>query len=276
MNLLVAIVTLLVGGSILATGYNAMKEFFGEEVNIPVQEVQAINQYVTSEGITMRIEEAINTKNLQLILLSFTKDDGMPFEENECIGYIRTGLGGAMPRQQNYYLVDGNKKLMYCIQGIRREHTEYQSVTVKAEALISPKDEFIKIDKTLDKIEIGMIIDDRYPEVVFESIKEVANGLEIVTRKYRLPEEKGQDIFTLTRGSVSNLIDTRTGEKYAIYGVGHDLDPSNEDILATSTFKDITIEDPPYLQPEYYFEVIDRVSNGKWELTFDLQNISQG
>lgn len=91
---------------------DSLKQFFGQSASIAEDERSPIQGTDTASGVTMNVEEGVYVGNSGYLVVSFTKEDGMPFPEGASIPLLELKTEQSVNYMVGQQLLDDNKKLV--------------------------------------------------------------------------------------------------------------------------------------------------------------------
>ncbi|EHB62579.1 DUF4179 domain-containing protein [Paenibacillus sp. FSL R5-0810] len=91
---------------------DSLKQFFGQSASIAEDERSPIQGTDTASGVTMNVEEGIYVGNSGYLVVSFMKEDGMPFPEGASIPALELNMEHDVNYMVGQQLVDDDKKLI--------------------------------------------------------------------------------------------------------------------------------------------------------------------
>lgn len=277
--------TLVVGAG-AAVNYNpTLKNIFGEFFPFKDQ-VQPIEKSMSANGLTFTAEGALIDKKTGLFIASFTKDDGSIFEEGSEVKQLQVRIekpGGMGWGVQSSLAED--KKQLNCIVDLSSSQKLYgQKLTLEASGIrvwknLSKVSDIKLEDLTSLEIKqpwknetsaIGLnlnLVKD-FKEIKLDAFDVSDKGIELITSYY--DQEKIEDQTTSIE-----IIDERTSQSYEPSHNEHywsEKEALNKDYYVFNQFNK---EDLPYLKFKVGNNYYESISEGKWQVEFQLDKNSQ-
>lgn len=135
----IAIIATLTTGTIsFATQhFDGLRELYGEQPNLISQNKTTINQFSVVSGVKMTVTESIISDKGAIIVATFEKEDGKPFEKDAVISTIEITNRKDLSYMINQTLSEDRTKIIASLEIDSSKSLENQMLTVVADKIIN-------------------------------------------------------------------------------------------------------------------------------------------